>query len=148
MNINSIPGANIAASVWTNATRTLTDAAAVWAQAARTLTDAAVVWAQATRTLTADPNPFTDVTANGVALAAAAVLDLRPAAGKRRLVTMMAGNASMVLGSYDGATFTQVSTINAFNTLSVASCNAAQCMTIKNTSGGSLNYWYSGWDRG
>jgi hypothetical protein len=109
---------------------------------------AASVWAAATRTLTADPTPYTDVTANGVSLAAGIVLDLRPAAGKRRFVSMIAGNASMVLGSYDGATFTQISTNAANSIVTTAMNNATLCMTIKNTSGGALNYWYCGWDRG
>jgi hypothetical protein len=120
MNINSIPGANIAASVWTNVTRTLT----------------------------ADPTPYTDITANGVSLGAGLVLDLRPAAGKRRFVTFIATSATMLLGAYDGATFTGIATNTANTIVTHTSNNSTLGMTIKNSSGGALNYWYCGWDRG
>lgn len=142
MQINSFTSTGIASSVWANVTRTLTADPATDAGAAT------FVWTHAARTLTADPTPYTDITANGVSLGAGVVLDLRPAAAHRRFVSIISGSASNLLGSYDGTTFTAIGT-NTSATIITTTCNNATLgMTIKNTSGGALNYWYCGWDRG
>lgn len=127
-------------------------AGSVWAQAARTLTSlagqpATDIWASAARTLTADPMPFTGVTARGT-VGASTILDLRPAAGKFRLLMMLGAFQTVYTPAlYDGA--------NADNATAGVNDPGLQMLgtsvrgqAYNNQTAGGLTYSYAGWDRG
>ena len=95
MQLNSLSTVGIATQVWVQATRTLTNPTGVWADATRTLT-------------TLGTGAVTFAQTNNGSLATSTILDLRPAAGIAREVSVaiQSGAAgSALIGYYDGVTF-------------------------------------------
>jgi len=143
MTIGGISSANIATTVWANATRSLTADPATDAGAAT------LVWARATRQLTSVASVQILFSQFSGVLAASTTFDARPGAGTSRMYSMAAtgGAGTIVLGFYDGATF-HATVIGASANLPGLICgiNAAG-VCFRNTDGAnSSNYNYCGWD--
>ena len=103
------------------------------------------VWGAATRNLSTEANTKTAIGATNTPVAAGAILDLRPAAGVFREVTLNDGlQASMHNIYYDGTTVVDTST----SAVQAGHPNTnAHGMCIKNSSAGSLNTNYFGYDQ-
>lgn len=103
---------------------------------------ASQVWTAVTRTVTSIAASMTAVGAVNTSVAAGVILDLRPAAGKFRMVSLNDGNhGSMDNGFYDGTTFDDSNAITAFR---VGMNNANVGVVIKNVSAGALTASWSG----
>jgi len=126
MNINSISANSIAASVWTVATRQLTNPSGVWSDATRQLTSIAALVTTAS---------------NLSSVSTGAILDLRPAAGKFRDINFGGGNVNTwQVGSYDGTTFTTfIGTANNANDILRGVATSANGMVLRNNAAGSVN---------
>lgn len=132
MNINSISANSIAASVWTVATRNLTNPSGVFSDATRTLTSVASVFAAVSGR---------SVVGTGV------VLDLRPAAGVfRELVISEITQASTAqISLYDGVNSDTVGTANT-GVAQHTTGNATRGGSFRNNSAGNLTAVYAGFD--
>jgi len=138
MNINTLTSSGVATSVWTNATRSLTADPATDAGAA------ALIWGHGTRTLTGDSVTFTTFQTR-TSLANGGTLDLRPAAGKTRWVSVGCGAASVCPVIYDGTnqdgqvTATSATIFSGFG-------NNTTGIAMHNSNGAGQNVGYCGMD--
>lgn len=102
---------------------------------------ASAVWVNTTRTLTGIAGAFADAGSISTNVNAGATLDLRPAAGKVRLITALSVTASNLIAKwYDGVTLI-VGTAEP----SVTSwfCGPTIGVAINNASAGALNATYT-----
>lgn len=140
MFIVSLSAGNIAGSVWANATRSLLTDPATDAGAAT------LVWTHAARQATVDPASYTLIQARS-SLAAGAILDVRPAAGKFRRVTIAANlpaQVTMLFGMYDGTNFDQGAAAAQYVQIN-GYANATRGVSVKNSDGAATaTYAYAG----
>jgi len=138
MFILSITPGQIAGAVWVNATRVLT---------ADPFTDAGgatLVWTHATRQLSSLAANLTGIQSINTSVGAGAVLDLRPAAGKFRHVSIsQESGTGCVAALYDGAT--AILDVSAVKMVTLVGNNTVG-PAAKNASGGALPVAYSGYD--
>jgi len=138
MNINTLTSSGVATSVWNNATRSLT------ADPATDAGSAALVWGHATRTLSADSVTFSTFQTR-TSLANAATLDLRPAAGKTRWISVGCGFASVCPVIYDGTNLDgQLSATSA--TIFSGFGNNTIGIAMRNANGATQSVSYCGMD--
>ena len=113
-------------------------------------TVANAVWTNATRSLTTDVPTYTSISVANGTLAALTVLDIRPAAGKFRFVTIVdmgAGSGNLTPGSYDGTTFTAESSVGTLVTPALIANPSNIGIVVKNTvAAQTRTYTLSGWD--
>jgi len=123
----------------------------VWAAATRNLTNPSGVFSDATRTLTSIAANYTGIYVLNSSFAAAAILDLRPAAGKFTDVSLLgpgvgntvAGTTGQA-GTYDGTTFTAIGANAASTAPYICKGGSAGIVTYKNTSAAAQTLGYSG----
>lgn len=135
MRINSITTAGVATSVWTNATRTLTNPSGVFSDATRTLTAFG-------RTL---------VQLGNTSLAASSSVDLRPASNLKRTLTVAVASgagAGTQIQQWNGTTSINFTSVAASASGGVTNVGGSTVgLRLNNTDGANAaTYNYSGSD--